>query len=65
LRATSNPWRGDGPKIPVPGDYRTTHVGDSSDTSPFTTPNPVTGISTGTYIENMAALIRALEVAPR
>ena len=65
LRATSNPWRGDGPRRPVPGDYWTTHVGDSSDTSPFTAPNPVLGISTGTYIENMAALIRALEAAPR
>lgn len=61
LRATSNPYRGDGPRRPVPGDYRTTHVGDETDTSPYTTPNPVTGISTATYISNMAALIRALE----
>lgn len=65
LRATSNAWRGDGPKLPVPGDFRTTHVGDHSDTSPFTTPTPAIGISTGTYIENMAALIRALDGAPR
>ena len=36
-----------------------------SDTSPFTTDTPVTGISTGTYIANMATLIRALEAAPR
>ncbi|HEX8216307.1 MAG TPA: pectate lyase, partial [Allosphingosinicella sp.] len=46
LRATSNPYRGDGPTEPAPGDYRTTHVGDTTDTSPYTTDNPVTGIST-------------------
>jgi PelA/Pel-15E family pectate lyase len=63
LVATSNPYRGPGSAAPVRGDYRTTHVGDASDTSPYTTPNPVTGISTGTYIANMAALIHALEGA--
>ena len=61
LRATSNPYRGPGPRRPLPGDYRTTHVGDSSDTSPYPTDRPVTGISTATYIANMALLIRALE----
>lgn len=61
LRATSNPYRGPGPRRPVPGDYATSHVGDASDTSPYTTDKPVTGISTATYIANMAALIRALE----
>ena len=60
LRATSNPYRGDGPAEPVPGDYRTTHVGDASDTSPFTTETPVMGISTAAYIANMARLIEAL-----
>jgi PelA/Pel-15E family pectate lyase len=65
LAATSNPYRGDGPKSPPPGDFRTTHVGDSSDTSPYPASTPVTGISTGTYIANMAVLIRALEAAPR
>ena len=60
LRATSNPYRGDGPAEPVPGDYRTTHVGDASDTSPFTTETPVMGISTAAYIANMARLIAAL-----
>ena len=59
------PYRGAGPATPVPGDYRTTRVGDSSDTSPYTADRPVTGISTATYIANMAALIRALnERAP-
>ena len=61
LRATSNPYRGPGPRRPPPGDYRTTHVGDASDTSPYPTDRPVTGISTATYIANMAMLIRALE----
>ena len=61
LRATSNPYRGDGPADPAAGDYRTTHVGDTSDTSPYTTDHPVTGISTSAYIANMARLISALE----
>ena len=61
LRATSNPYIGPGAATPAPGDYRTTHVGDAHDTSPYTTDNPVTGISTATYITNMATLIRALE----
>jgi len=65
LAATSNPYRGPGPATPVPGDYRTTRVGDSSDTSPFIAERPVTGISTAAYIANMAVLIRALEAAPR
>jgi PelA/Pel-15E family pectate lyase len=60
LVATSNPYRGPGPAEPVAGDYRTTHVGDSSDTSPYTTDTPVTGISTSAYIANMAKLIGAL-----
>ena len=63
LRATSNPYRGEGPAEPVPGDYRTTHVGDASDTSPYTTDDPVTGISTSAYIANMARLIEALRAA--
>jgi hypothetical protein len=60
LQATSNPYRGPGPATPVPGDFRTTRVGDTSDTSPYIADQPVTGISTATYIANMAALIRAL-----
>ncbi|MGQ0588937.1 MAG: pectate lyase [Sphingosinicella sp.] len=61
LRATSNPYRGPGPRHPPPGDFRTTHVGDASDTSPYPTDNPVIGISTATYMANMALLLRALE----
>lgn len=61
LTATSNPYSGSGPADPVAGDYRTTHVGDVSDTSPYTTDQPVTGISTSAYIANMAHLIAALD----
>lgn len=61
LRATSNPYRGPGPATPTPGDYRTTHVGDAYDTSPHPTDHPVTGISTATYIANMARLIAELD----
>jgi hypothetical protein len=65
LRATSHPYIGPGPKVPTPGDYSTTHVGDMYDTSPYTTDSPVTGISTATYISNMSALIRALQSQAR
>ena len=61
LVATSNPYRGPGSAAPVAGDYRTTRVGDDSDTSPYVADHPVTGISTATYIANMARLIRALQ----
>ena len=37
---------------------RRTRVGDATDTSPYITDTPKIGISTGTYIENMAALIK-------
>ncbi len=60
LKATSNPYAGDGSPTPAPGDYSTTKVGDSTDTSPYETDKPAIGISTGTYIENMKLLIGAL-----
>lgn len=60
LKATSNPYRGDGSPQVQPGDFRTTRVGDSTDTSPYYADKPVIGISTGTYIEHMATLIAAL-----
>jgi hypothetical protein len=65
LKATSNPYRGDGPAQPVPGDYRTTRVGDDTDTSPYIADRPVIGISTADYIANMARLIAALGPARR
>jgi PelA/Pel-15E family pectate lyase len=57
LTATSNPYIGDGAGTPAPGDYAQTLVGDASDTSPHTTDAPVTGISTGAFIQNMSALL--------
>jgi len=61
LTMTSRPYRGPGPRRPAPGDYGATQVGDETDTSPYPDPSPTTGISTATYIANMARLIRALE----
>lgn len=63
LTATSNPYIGDGPATPPAGDFGQTHVGDASDTSPYTTASPVIGISTSAYIEKMAALIAFLRAS--
>ncbi|MFV3077746.1 pectate lyase [Niveispirillum fermenti] len=60
LTTTSNPYTGDGPGTPVGGEYRTTRVGDPSDTSPYTTDYPVEGISTQLFVHNMGELIKAL-----
>jgi hypothetical protein len=63
LRTTSHAWRGDGPPAPPPGFVDRGQVGDEWDTSPFTAPSGPMGISTGTYINNMARLIRFLEAS--
>ena len=63
LVATSHPYTGMAPPAQPDGDYSQTHVGDLSDTSPYPTDKPVTGISTGTYIQNMVALIDYLDQA--
>ena len=47
--------------LPAPGDYGVTQVGDETDTSPYPDPRPATGITTASYIANMARLIGALE----
>jgi len=60
LTATSKPYAGDGPVTPVPGDFSQTRVGDHTDTSPYVTETPETGISTGTFIKNMTALTQAV-----
>lgn len=57
LTAASNPYVGDPPPAPAPGDYAQTLVGDRFDTSPFITDTPVAGISTGAFIQNMSALL--------
>jgi PelA/Pel-15E family pectate lyase len=61
LTATSNPYIGDGSRTPPPGDYAQTLVGDATDTSPHTTDSPITGISTGTFIQNMSALLLSVD----
>lgn len=58
LLSTSNPYAGDGSETPAEGDFSQTEVGDATDTSPFTTDDPVVGISTGRFIENMSSLVR-------
>lgn len=57
LRTTSHPYKGDGPPVPPPGFVDRGQVGDAWDTSPFTEPSGPMGISTGSYINNMSALI--------
>lgn len=61
LRVTSHPYTGPSPQKVSPGDFGDKRVGDRTDTSPYIDPKPVIGISTGTYIENMATLIAELE----
>jgi hypothetical protein len=60
LNATSNPYIGDGSATPATGDFAQTLVGDSSDTSPHIASNPQMGISTGTFIKNMGALLQVV-----
>lgn len=61
LTATSNPYIGPPPAAASPGDFGQTLVGDAYDTSPFITQNPVTGISTGAFIQNMSALLLSVD----
>jgi hypothetical protein len=58
MKAVSNPYIGDGSTTVTPGEFSQTRVGDPTDTSPYLADVPKMGISTGAYIENMAALIR-------
>jgi PelA/Pel-15E family pectate lyase len=59
--ANSNPYIGDGPEQPAPGDFRCTQVGDQYDTSPFRFGEDFKGVSTSEYISNMFKLICFLE----
>jgi len=61
LRAVSNRYIGDGDTEVAAGDYSQTRVGDASDTSPYVTDDPVLGISLGSYIQNMSALLQAVD----
>ncbi|MEX2123813.1 MAG: pectate lyase [Woeseia sp.] len=60
LPQTSHPYRGDGSRESVRGDFSGTDVGDESDTSPFTADTPAVGISTAEYLRNMNVLIHWL-----
>ena len=64
LTATSNRYIGDGAPTPVAGDFSQTQVGDASDTSPYITQTPVTGVSTGVFIQNMSALLAVANPRP-
>jgi len=59
--ANSNPYIGDGPEQPTPGDFRCTQVGDKYDTSPFRFGEDFKGVTTSDYISNMFKLICYLE----
>jgi len=61
LGSTSHPYHGGGSAKAAPGDFSRTQVGDESDTSPFRAAPDAVGITTGTYIRNMTALIRFLD----
>lgn len=61
LTATSRPYQGEGPATAPPGDFATTLVGDSTDTSPFHTDRPAVGISTAAFVRNMSTLIEYLD----
>jgi len=61
LTATANPYIGDGSPTPADGDYSQTRVGDATDTSPHIAETPVIGISTGTFIQNMSALLQVVD----
>ena len=63
LVAVSHPYTGAKSPAQPDGDYATTYVGDATDTSPYSTDEPETGISTGAYIQNMTVLIDHLAQA--
>jgi len=58
LAQTSHPYKGMGGKEVVAGDFGTTHVGDDTDTSPYTDTAKTTSISTQEYLRNMNILIQ-------
>ena len=63
MLATSNRYSRDGSPDPQPADYRTTRVGDATDTLPYFSDAPAIGNPTATYTQNIARLIAALEAA--
>ncbi|HEY6126477.1 MAG TPA: hypothetical protein VIV63_17620, partial [Steroidobacteraceae bacterium] len=64
LAQTSNPYKGPGGADKVAGDFAGTHVGDETDTSPFTPTTKIESISTAEYLRNMNILVHWLAKAP-
>lgn len=64
LTATTYPHIGPGPETPPPGDYSQTLDRDQSETSPFIAANRDAGTSTSAFIQNMSALLLALDQDP-
>jgi hypothetical protein len=64
LPQTSYPYRGEAKDTKVAGDFAGTHVGDESDTSPFTPTTKTESISTQEYLRNMNILVQWLAQAP-
>ena len=64
LPQTSYAYRGPANPANVPGDFATTHVGDETDTSPFTDTAKTTSISTAEYLRNMNVLVQWLARPP-
>ncbi len=60
LPQTSHPYTRTPDNKSVPGDFATTHVGDDTDTSPYTDTAKTPSISTQEYLRNMNILIRSL-----
>ncbi len=58
LPQTSHPFKGATPPAKATGDFAGTHVGDETDTSPFTDTAKTIAISTQEYLRNMNILIR-------
>jgi hypothetical protein len=65
LPQTSHPYKGPSTKAEVQGDFGTTHVGDDTDTSPYTDTAKTVSISTQEYLRNMNVLVQWLAQAPR
>jgi PelA/Pel-15E family pectate lyase len=57
---TSHPYMGDGQRRDKTDEYASTHVGDSTDTSPYRDTSAQEYISTPEYIRNMQVLINYL-----
>jgi PelA/Pel-15E family pectate lyase len=57
LPQTSHPYRGPAKREAAKGDFASTYVGDSTDTSPFPDETGTTSISTAEYLRNMNVLI--------